>query len=362
SRTANIKNPVDVIGDAKADRYRIALEGAFKDDAVDGVFVILTPQSMTNIEDIAQEITDVASEYEKPVYTSFMGEYDVAPGVDILQRNKIPHYILPESMCSALSVVNRFYNSNKGSQTAQQHDLNGIDKDAAADLINQSIKDGNLFLTEDKALKVLEAYGITSPGHVLTTSPEEAQAAFKKLKSDVVMKIVSPDVIHKSDAGGVLVGLKSEEEVKEGYNLIINNVKAKNPDARIEGILVTQMITDSLETVIGLKRDNAFGPVIMFGLGGIFVEILKDVSFRVCPVDAEEANDLIYSIKASKMLDGVRGQAARDVKSLQNTIIRLSSLAMDHPQITELDINPLMLLEGGKGCIAADARILLKSE
>lgn len=358
--TANIKNPVDVIGDAKADRYRIALEGAFKDPSVDAVFVILTPQSMTNIENIATEITLVADEFDKPVYASFMGEYDVADGIDILQKHKIPHYILPESMCVALSTVITFHKEQKNKNIPTIQKFEDINKQAVSSIIEDAIERGISFITEDKALEILKAYGIPGPEYIIARSVEDAIKAFHQMKSDVVLKIVSPDIIHKFDSGGVMTGLSSEQDVAESYDKIIHNVKKNNPDARIEGILVSRMITDSLETVIGLKKDDAFGPVIMFGLGGIFVEILKDVAFRVCPLDADEANKLIHSVQASKILEGVRGQKPRDVKALQDAILRLSNLALDHPRIAELDINPLMVLEDGKGCLAADARILLK--
>jgi len=218
---------------------------------------------MTNIKDIAKEITKVAGEYDKPVYTSFMGESDVAKGIVILQRNEIPHYILPESMSKSFAVVNNFHNRLNVDRTYTRDNIEGANSDLVYKIIDESLEGNNTFLTEDKALKVLEAYGINTPEHYLAGSPQEAVDAFNNLKSDVVMKIVSPDVIHKSDSGGVLVGLKTEAEVKEGYQTIIDNVKGNNPQAKIEGILITKMIKGALETVVGLKRDIAFGCLVL---------------------------------------------------------------------------------------------------
>lgn len=358
--TANIKNPVDVIGDAKADRYNAALNGAFMDEGVDGVFVILTPQSMTNIEAIANEVVEVAKQYSKPVYTSFMGEADVAGGVDILLRNKIPHYILPESMCRSFSRVYQFH-SNYDRKIHMDPELQGTDLPAIKSIIDRAINDGRLYLPENEAVKILECYGIPVLKSEISTSPEEAVSIAQSIGFPVVMKIVSDDIIHKTDVDGVALNINSPEEAKKTFSKIRESVQQHVPDALIRGIQISKMIMSGEEVILGIKRDPSFGPVIMFGLGGIYVEVFRDVSFRIAPVDEYIAESMIKEIHSYKTLSGIRGKAPRDIASIKDCLIRLSRLAVDCPMIHEMDINPLIVLDEGKGCYAADARIMLAS-
>jgi len=356
--TANIKNPVDVIGDARADRYNAALNGAFKDPDVDGVFVILTPQSMTDIEAIAREVVKVSKEYSKPVYTSFMGEADVAAGVDILLRNKIPHYILPESMCRSFSRVYQFYR-DLDKKLHKQHVFPDIDTKAAQTIIDKAIEKNQLYLPEDVAGQILKIYGIPVVENELVTSPEEAASAAKRTGFPVVMKIVSDDIIHKSDIKGVVLNINSAEEAKKTFNTITKNVLQNKPDANIKGILVSKMILSGEEVILGVKRDPAFGPVIMFGLGGVYVEVFKDVSFRVAPIDEAIADSMVKQVKSYTILEGIRGKVPRDITAIKECLMRLSQMAIECPQISELDINPLIVMDENKGCYVADVRIML---
>ena len=358
-KTANIKNPVDVIGDARADRYHVAVANAMKDENVDGVFVILTPQSMTDIEKIAEEVCMVAGHFEKPLYASFMGEADVARGVDILLKNKIPHYILPESMCRSFSRVYRFYRD----QDKDPHSpcfFEGIEAHSAHKILSEALQHNHLYLPEDEAFEILKIYGFPVVPAKLATSPEEAVEVARQIGFPVVMKIVSDDIIHKSDVKGVVLDIDNEENVVKTFNEIINRISLTHPDARIKGIQVEKMIKSGEEVILGIKRDPSFGPLIMFGMGGIFVEVFKDVSLRVAPFDEAIAESMIREIKSFKILDGYRGRPPYDIKAIRECLLRLSQLAMECPQIKELDINPLIVLEKGKGCFAADARILLR--
>jgi acetyltransferase len=357
-KTANIKNPVDVIGDARADRYSVAISSILKDENVDGAFIILTPQSMTEIESIALEISHLAGQFDKPIYTSFMGEADVKAGIDILQRNKIPHYILPESMPIAFSSVYKFKKmiEEKPEQVIELKDKNS---EKAKSILDKAISNGRKYLPEEEAVKVLEAYNFPLLKSTLVNNEEEAVKESEKLGYPVVMKIISDDIVHKFDVGGVILNIKSKEEAKESFNKIISNVKKNMPDAKIKGVFVRQMIPPGEEVIIGMKRDITFGPVIMFGLGGLFVEIYKDVSFRVAPLDMKSVDKLISETKASAILSGARGLKPRDINSIKNCIIRLSQLAVDCPEIKELDINPLIVLEEGKGSFVADTKIML---
>ncbi len=359
-KTANIKNPVDVIGDARADRYNIALTSAFNDPAVDAVFVILTPQSMTDIDLIAREVAKVSSHYKKPVYASFMGAADVQEGIDVLQRNKIPHYSLPESMSKAVATVYKF-NQEKYDIVKKERIFNDLKPEIAKTILNNAIAENVGYLTEETALKVLEAYGLPVLESYLASTTDEAAQYAETIGFPVVMKVMSKDIVHKFDVGGVVLNIQTTSEAKTAYDTILKNVQTNQPEAKVKGVLVTKMVSSGEEVILGLKRDPSFNSVIMFGLGGIFVEIFKDVSFRIAPIDEISAKSMINEIKSSAILRGARGKAISDIQSIVESIMRLSKLATDCPQIKELDINPLIVLEKGKGSYIADAKIMLST-
>ena len=359
--TANIKNPVDVIGDARAERYNIAMSGAFRDENVDAVFVILTPQSMTDIETIAKEVVKVAGQHSKPVYASFMGEADVATGIDILLRNKIPHYILPESMCRSFSRVFRFYR-DLDKDLHSQYIFTDVDSSAVNDILDKAVRNNHLYLPEDEAEKILKIYGLPIVRGELAKSPDEAVSVAEKIGFPVVMKVISDEIIHKSEVKGVVLNVKSAWEVRDNFTEIIRQVLKVRPGVRIKGIQVSKMILSGQEVILGIKRDASFGPVLMFGLGGVYVEVFKDVSFRIAPVDDKIADSMIREIKSFKILDGIRGRVPRDIPALKECLIRLSQLALECHQIKELDINPLMVLDEKEGCYVTDARIMLQSQ
>ncbi len=355
--TANIKNPIDVIGDARADRYNVAMSATFKDDNVDAVFVILTPQSMTEIDLIAREVAKVSSHYDKPVYASFMGEADVSVGIEVLQRNRIPHYQLPESMADSLSCVFQFHNDL--SKVTSSVDFSDVNKEKAHAILDAALKNNRDYLPEDEASQVLRAYGLQMHAKYVATTPEEIPAVAKKTGYPLVMKVISDDVVHKFDVGGIVLNITSETEAQEAFVSITNSVKKHMPNAVIKGVLVTKMIPEGEEVILGIKRDPSFGPVIMFGLGGLYVEIFRDVSFRVAPVSPEEVTTMMEQIIAYPILNGARGRQLRDINSIKDCILRLSKLALDCPQIQELDINPLIVLNENEGSFVADAKIML---
>jgi len=357
--TANINNPVDVIGDARADRYGAAISATLKDDNVDGIFVILTPQSMTDIESIAREVSRVSGISDKPVYTSFMGQADVAEGVRILEHSDIPHYILPESMCKPFKTVhdfNRYVNNLKKSSLLSERQSN----ETAGNLITDAVNSGKKYLNELDSLKILESYDLPVPDRRVATSSKEAGLLAAETGFPAVMKVISDDIIHKFDIGGVVLNINSAGEAEQAYNRIIDAVSSKAPGSKIDGIQVTRQIQNGLEVILGIKKDPSFGSVIMFGLGGIFVEIFRDVSFRVAPIDRDTATEMIKDIKSYNLLTGVRGTRPRDIEAIAEAIVKLSWLAMDCPQIKELDINPLIVMEKGFGCVIADANIILE--
>ncbi len=356
--TANIKNPVDVIGDARADRYEVAISSTLQDENIDGVLVILTPQSMTDIDTIARKVAEIAENSEKPVYASFMGEADVASGIDILQRHKIPHYILPEAMCQAFTDADAFRHYRER-QSAHFSIFDDVDKNAVREIFDRAKAEQRTHLPEFEATQVLKAYGLPTIQSKLAQSKSEAAVFAEQIGFPVVMKVVSDEIIHKSDAGGVVLNIRSAEEAEQSYDAIVQNVSKVSTNGAVKGILVEQMIPEGEEVILGIKRDNTFGPVVMFGLGGIFVEALKDVSFRVAPVTTGSAERMIEELRGVKLLKGFRGRSPRDLVGIVESIGRLSQLAVDFPEIQELDINPMIVRETGKGCAIADARILL---
>jgi acetyltransferase len=358
--TANINNPVDVIGDARSDRYLAAIQAAFDDPDVAGVFVILTPQSMTDIETIARDVTKIAEGQTKPIYASFMGEKDVAVGVDLLQQHKIPHYILPESMCSSFQAVYHFHKTLKDREH-KLPEIKGIDGPEARKRMGKALSNGRSYIPEVETIEILESYGMPVPRGKLATSLEEAVAVAEDIGYPVVMKVVSDDIIHKSEVKGVELNLGNAREVGEAWNRIHEHVSAAMPDARIQGLYVIKMIKGSEEIILGIKRDPSFGPVLLFGLGGIFVEIFKDVSFGVAPLSREEAKNMVEQTRAFEILKGIRGRNPRDMDSIVDALLRLGRLAEDFPEIEELDINPLFVFDEGQGSLIGDARMIVKS-
>lgn len=356
--TANIKNPVDVIGDARADRYNIALTAAFKDSNVDAVFTILTPQSMTDIDLIAREVAKVSSHYNKPVYTSFMGEADVKEGIVVLQRNRIPHYQLPESMARSLARVLQFKKLRQKLQSKKAISPINVPPEAQA-ILEKAVAEGKKVLSETDGAPLLKSYNIRVAESFLAHTPEEAAKWASECSFPVVMKVASEQILHKTDVGGVFLNLNSAEDVLNAYKSITENVSRVMPEAMINGILVEKQISEGEEIILGIKRDPSFGPVVMCGMGGIFAEIYRDVSFRIAPFGEEEAEDMLKELKAYPLLTGARGRAKRDIPSLVKTLVSLSHLAFAHPRIVELDINPLIVLDEGRGCMAADVKILL---
>jgi len=357
--TANIKNPVDVIGDARADRYQVALGAAMADPGVDGAMVIVTPQSMTDLEAIADAVSQQAHHGAgKPVYASFMGEADVARGIGILQGRQVPHYAQPESMCRSFATALRFRVLREAGH-APPVTFDDVDPAKAREILAAAAGAGRTHLSEVEAEKVLAAYGLPLLASRVVASADAAAGAAAELGYPVVMKVLSEDIVHKVDVGGVVLGIDGDQAARAAFAAIMSQVAARCPDARIDGVLVQPMIVGAEEVILGLKRDASFGPVVLFGLGGTFVEILRDVSFGIAPVPADRVRAMVRETRAYPKLAGARGQKPRDIAGVEACIQRLSQLGVDCPQIKELDINPLLVLNEGEGGFVADARIML---
>ncbi len=355
--TANIHNPVDVIGDASRDRYEKSLDAVIKDENVDGALVILTPQSMTNAIGTAEAIVKISKRTSKPIVCSFMGIIDVSEGVNLLKEHDIPTYKFPENAAKSFGALYKqakWLNRQLLAQFKFKHN-----KERAKEIIQSCYDKGQWYLGELDGLEVLSCYGFKTLPTVLARTEDEAVKHADDIGYPVVMKIVSPQIIHKSDAGGVKVGMKNPEEVKKAFNQIVDSASKFNPEAEIEGCLVQQMAPRGWEVIMGVNRYPVFGPLIMFGLGGIFVEIFKDVAFRIAPIGRNNAYNMLRKVKVFSILNGFRGEPRGDVETLEKNLVSLSDLVIDNPEIRELDINPLLVHREGKGATVADVRIIL---
>ena len=355
--TANFHNPVDVIGDATSERYSAAMNAVLADKDVDGVVVLLTPQSMTDIEAIAQTIGTATPKGKKPVLASFLGHVDVSAGIQILEKHGIPNYQFPENASRSLAAMSKYTQWLNRPRTAERKFK--VNAGKVKEIFAKVRAEGRTYLPEVESLAVLDAYGFPTLKHGMAKTADEAVTLFKQIGAPVVMKIVSPDVVHKFDVGGVLLNISTPEEVRVGFEKITNGVKQKLPSARLLGVEVVQMAAKGVEAILGISQDPVFGHLMMFGLGGTFVEVLKDVSFRLVPIRELSAQNMIKSIRAAKVFESFRGQPASDTDAIAECLERLSQLVVDFPEISELDINPLIVHKQGQGAHVADVRIVL---
>jgi acetyl coenzyme A synthetase (ADP forming)-like protein len=356
---ASIGNPIDVIGDARHDRYQAALEIALADPNVDGVIVLLTPQAMTEIEETARVIVASAQRSDKPILGCFMGVVDVSAGVRILKANGVPCYTFPEDAVRALAAMARYVNWVTRPRTEVK--IFPVEKEKATQLLAAAPRGAHGFISEEAAFQVLEAYGFPLLPWGVARTAEEAAATARRIGFPVVLKVLSPAIVHKFDVGGVRLNLRDENEVRQAFSGMMAEIPQRQPGAKIEGVLVQKMVRSNREVLLGMKQDPQFGPVLVFGLGGIYVEVLRDVTFRVAPVREFSAERMVRSIRAYGLLEGVRGEPPADIEAITGCIKRLSQLAMEQPMIEELDINPLMVLAKGQGAFVADVRIAVRA-
>jgi len=357
--TAATSNPVDIIGDADEKRYRAALELLVADENVDGLIPIWTPTLMADAVDIANSIADIGRKSDKPILACIQTLGDSADVRHALLRDRIPHYHFPENAARALATMAEFAQWSHRPQ-GEVHVFDDVKPDKVRAIIGKVSARKTLFVAEPEGHEILKAYGLPVPEFRLTKTVDEAVKAAKDLGYPVVIKIVSPDILHKTDFGGVRINITDEARLKAEHADLLAGVKAKKPDADVWGVLVQKMAPKGTETILGMKRDPSFGPLLMFGLGGILVEVLKDVTFRIAPVNEMSVDSMVTGIKAVKILQGYRGEPPRDVPKIKECLQRLSQLVTDFKEIDELDMNPLLVYEEGKGALVLDARFLLR--
>jgi acetyl coenzyme A synthetase (ADP forming)-like protein len=356
--TASLYNPIDIIGDATSERYKIVLEQAIKDKYVDGICVILTPQAITDVENVATEIVRVSQNTGKPIFACFIGGKKVRSAIKILKSQKIPCYLDPSiAITSYRKLIDFSIIKSKKEPEIPKIEIPPENKERVRLILEVLENAGVSSVGEENATEILSLYGFNFPKKALAKTPEEAVEIAEKIGYPVVLKVFSPNILHKTDVGGVKLNLRNAEEVYNGFIDITINVRRFMPNAYIKGVMVYEMVTGGKEVILGVSYDTTFGHMLMFGLGGIYVEVLKDVSFKIAPLTKEEAYEMIEEIKGSKILEGVRGEPPYDKENIVDKILRLSQLVTDFPIIKEIDINPYVVrYQGG---IALDARMII---
>ena len=349
------RNPVDIVGDADFNRFNNVLDRVLKHPKVGSVITMCTPSGTLNYDKLAEVIVTMSKKYKKTMLASLMGLDEGITNREILAEGDVPYYTYAEGAIRTLAAMIKFaiwINTPEGKVTKFK-----VNKAKAKKIFDQVKKEKRPNLLEEEGQEVLKAYGLPLPASALAKTDTEAVKIAKKIGYPVVMKIASPQIIHKSDAGGVKVNLTNDKEIKEAFKTIIINAKKYNSKAEIKGVLIVEMVKGGKELIIGSKLEPGFGPVIMLGMGGIYVEVLKDVTFKIAPVTSKEADDMISEIKTQKLLQGVRGEKPSDIAKLSDCIQRLSQLVTDFKEIKELDMNPVLVMEKGKGCRILDVRI-----
>jgi acyl-CoA synthetase (NDP forming) len=337
-----------------------------EDEGVDGIFItgffggfkdIIAPHVAELEEQASRDMVDLVATYKKPLFVHTSFARDLIKSLDILKTAGVPVIESSERTAQCLSALMRFSMNQR--KISQMHMPLGVEKDRpAVNALFKKVKEerrNNLLETESREL--LNEYGIPLPEAMFADSAEKAIEMGNKVGFPLAMKIVSPDIIHKSDAGGIKLNLKGETEVHKAFDEIVGNGEKVTARDRILGTLISPMVAHGQECIIGMIRDRQFGPVIMFGLGGIFVEVLKDVSFRVAPLAAEDIDEMIREIKGYKILTGIRGEKPKDIDAIKDILTKLSQIATENPEIIEIDLNPVIVHERGASIV--DSRVIL---
>jgi acetyltransferase len=349
-------NPVDIVGDADARRYRQTLEVVSEDPMVHSLLVLLTPTASVEIEKTAEAVIRIAQRCGKPVFACFMGKTRIAKAREMLMEAGVPCYAFPEAAVKSIEAMYEFYlwkNRPDPTYATVERDV-----ERARKVIQEHEKRSEPEIVEFEAQEVLRAYGLPTPRTVLARSSDEAVAAAGEIGYPVVLKIASPDISHKSDVGGVKVNLKDAGEVMDAFKDVTARAQRMRQDAYIAGCLVQEMAPPGVkEVIIGFKRDEQFGPMLMFGLGGIYVEIMKDISFKLAPLSRRDAFEIVREIKSYMLLKGLKGEPPVNFAALEEVIVTMSQLALDLPEVLEAEFNPVLV--NHERAMVADVRMTL---
>jgi len=357
-------NPIDILGDADEQRYVKTIEATLKDPEVNGAVIIYTPQGAASPTRLARAIIKCAGKSNKPVLTVMMGSTEVAKARQLFYDSKIPTYDFPEKAIKTYLYMYQYAcHLEELYEAPEDLPLNtGAPKNYLKILTRNGIKEGRTLLSEEASKKLLMTYGITVTFPHLVETPADAVEIASRVGYPVVMKIASSDIAHKSDVGGVALNLTSDVQVRKAFSDMLKSVKQHQPDAEVEGVSIQKMVTDyDYELIVGSKKDSVLGPVILFGLGGTEAEFFKDVAVGLPPLNQKLARNVVEGTRMYKLLsEGFRTKPPVDLRLLDETLVKLSNLIIDFPEIKELDINPLVI--SGDSAIALDARVVLDAE
>jgi acetyltransferase len=354
-------NPVDIIGDAPADRYHHAVDACLHDANVDGVLVMLTPQAMSRPTEAADAVIDVAKGCSKPVITCWMGEAQVADGRRRFKEAGIPYFTTPEPAVEVFSYLSAFYENQRQLMQTPGPLSQGAEPDVegARLIIESALAEGRHLLNEVESKALLSAFRVPVAQTLIARNPTEAMLMAQQLGFPVVMKINSPNITHKSDVGGVKLGLSSGQAVRSAFSEMTVGIKKKRPDAVIDGVVIEPMVSrpHAREVLLGMTSDPVLGPVIVFGAGGVDVEAFQDRAVTLPPLNSYLARDLIKRTRVATLLDSFRNRPAADLDALERILLRVSEMVCELPWLEEMDINPLLVDE--HGALALDARIII---
>jgi acetate---CoA ligase (ADP-forming) len=352
---AAVANPLDMTADVGADAYRRTLLALLASSEMDGALVVSTPTGTMTGDTVVRAILDVKATTRKPIVACLFGLNDLSAEVATLEENGVPTYTFPEEAVEGLGSLARY----RAWRTRPRTEVRSFPVDRASVARALERVGGLSVLPQYAARGLLEAYGIRFPPAALTTTADEAVAAAGRIGYPVVLKVASPEISHKTDVGGVAVDLRDGPAVRDAWTRMDRTVRAAVPGARIDGYEVESQVAGGKEVLVGVQRDPSFGPIVVFGMGGIYVEAMRDVTFRLAPMRALSARHMIESVRGFPLLSGVRGEAPSDLDALAEAIERISQLAVELPQVAELDVNPLVVRAAGSGVVAVDARVVL---
>ena len=355
--SAQVANPVDILGGAEPADYLWSLEQMMRDENVDVLAPVLVPQALVDPLGVAQAWAQAAGQTDKTMLTCLMGERSVRAARAFLNRTGVPVYQFPDQVGPVLRAM-RAYGEYLRKPIYKPVEPKKADKNVVCTILKTNT--GKAALGEFETRDLLEAYGIPNVPGGLAENAQQAVEIAEKVGFPVALKIVAEGVLHKSDAGGIILNLGDKVSVSAGFKQLLSRIRAQFPEASINGAMVEKMAPKGLEVIVGMRRDPTFGPMMMFGMGGTLVEQLKDISFRVAPLSAEDINEMVDSTIAGKLLKGVRGSTLADIEAVQAVIAALSQLSLDFPEIEEIEINPLVVYPQGQGALALDSRTVLR--
>jgi len=361
---ASLANPIDITAEATAEEYKQALKLLVQDEGVDIVIVIFIPPIVTEPEAVASAIGEIAPQFrqrDKILVASFMGSRSASVECGSREGGYVPCFAFPEDTAAALARACDYSEWLKRPKGIMP-ELGNIDKKKAEQIVESALEHSTvlpLWLDATSVVGLLDSYGIRVARSKSVMTAEEAVKAAKEIGLPVAVKLISSTIVHKTEVGGVILDLRSQREVEQAFFQIKEHLSSLGRDDEMQGVMVQKMISGGIEVIVGVTQDPSFGPLILFGMGGIYTELFKDVAFRIHPLTDVDSQEMVRSVKAYQLLEGWRGSQPSDVKAVEELLLRVSAMVEDLPQIAELDLNPVKVLGRNSGYVVVDARVML---